>query len=185
MDVWSIAWGSICHVYMCMLRYVKVTGCNGMCILLYVKLIGCNGFPWIYAQLGGQPAMDICAFCYMWNLLGVTVLLGYMFNWGGCLSALGICAFHYMLKLCHVMVFNWSMLDCGLPNGVMVFQRSMLNWPGGSIGGSITYKRLNNNNIQINLHILFNIFVIMSCLIIVFTVQYCCWCDSSVVAHAQ
>ena len=51
---------SVCHRYMCILLYVKLTGCNGvvgiypclegvsicqgyMCILLYVKLIGCNG----------------------------------------------------------------------------------------------------------------------------------------------
>ena len=41
-----------------------------------------------------------------------------------------------------------------------------------------------NNNIQINLHKLFNIFVIISVLIIVVTVSCCC-CNLSVVAHAQ
>ena len=37
MDVWSLAGGSVCHGY--------------MCILCYVKLIGCNGIPYIYGQL--------------------------------------------------------------------------------------------------------------------------------------
>ena len=49
----------------------------------------------------------------------------------------------------------------------------------------ITTRKLHNNNsnIQINLHKLFNIYVIISLLIIVVTVQ-CCY-HSSVVAHAQ
>ena len=44
-----------------------------MCILLYVKLIWCNGIPLIYCQLGGRCMLNICAFCYMCNLFGVTV----------------------------------------------------------------------------------------------------------------
>ena len=47
--------GSVCHVY--------------MCILLYMKHIWCSGFPDIYPLLeegdGGQSVMGICAFCYM------------------------------------------------------------------------------------------------------------------------
>ena len=53
-----------------------------MCILLYVKLLGFNSVALIYGQFGGPgpSAMGICAFCYTWNLLGVTVLHGSMVN---------------------------------------------------------------------------------------------------------
>ena len=67
MDQCSIG-GSVYHGY--------------MCILLCVRLMGCNSFAWIYAQFGGPSAMGICAFCYTWNLLGVTVLHGSMVNLG-------------------------------------------------------------------------------------------------------
>ena len=61
--------GSICHGYMCIVLYMKLTWGNGfpkiygqlegmgsichwyMCIVLYMKLTWCNGFPKIYAHL--------------------------------------------------------------------------------------------------------------------------------------
>ena len=55
-----------------------------MCILLYVKVIWCSGFPEIYAQLEegwGQSAMNICAFCYIWNLFGAVVFQRSMLDW--------------------------------------------------------------------------------------------------------
>ena len=144
MDVWLIAWGSICHMYMCMLWYVKGIGCNGMCILLYVKLIGCNGFPWIYAQLGW---VSVCH-RYMCILLYVKIMQCHGFQ--------SIYARLWSAKWCY-----------GLPEIHAQLTR-------GVYWGAIAYKRPNNNssnnNIQINLHILFNICVIMSCLIIVVTV---------------
>ena len=45
-----IGWGYICHMY--------------MCILLYVKLIWCSCIPQMYSQLE-ERGLSICAFCYM------------------------------------------------------------------------------------------------------------------------
>ena len=103
----SVAWtygqfgGSICHsvylqsainemywVYWCSMNLWSIGGwsfCQRyMCILLYVKLLGFNSVAWIYAQFGGlgPSVMGVCAFCYTWNLLGVTVLHGSMLNLG-------------------------------------------------------------------------------------------------------
>ena len=47
-----------------------------------MRLLGCNGLAWIYGQFGGSISHGICAFCYTWNLLGVTVLHGSMLNFG-------------------------------------------------------------------------------------------------------
>ena len=53
-----------------------------MCILVYVKLLWCSGIPYIYGQLeGGTSALNICAFCYMFNLCDVVVFHRSMVNW--------------------------------------------------------------------------------------------------------
>ena len=124
-----------------------------MCILWYVKLIGCNGVAEMYVHLRegwGQSTIGICAFCYMWNLLGVMVLYRSMFNWrrGWGSVCTGICAFFYVLNLFSVVVFQRSMVNrrrgWGLSSigicaffymwnlwGVMVLHRSMLDWRMG------------------------------------------------------
>ena len=48
---------AICHVYMCIVLYMKLIWCNG-CAEIYVQLekgelMQCNGFVEIYAQLEG------------------------------------------------------------------------------------------------------------------------------------
>ena len=67
MDLLSFG-GSICHVY--------------MCILLYVRLMGCNSVAWIYCHLGVcLPWVYVhSAICEMYWVL--MVLLGSMLNWG-------------------------------------------------------------------------------------------------------
>ena len=87
-----------------------------MSILLYVKLTWCSGFLEIYSQLEegwGQSAMDICAFCYIWNLFCVVVLHRSRVNWrrGWGQSAMDICAFCYMWNLFHVVVLHRSMVE--------------------------------------------------------------------------
>ena len=67
-NLWSIGGWSICHGY--------------MCILLHVELLGFNNVAWIYGQFGSPSAMELCAFCYTWKLLGVTILHGSMLNLG-------------------------------------------------------------------------------------------------------
>ena len=143
-----------------------------------------------------KSAQGIYAVCFMWNLCGVVVFHGYMVDWrrgwGQSVMQLMQCSglpwIYGQLEEGTGFSLLWKLF------GVMVFQRSMLDWLGGSIGQSrfpcqiwthlhfmlcftqggfcITYERPhnNNNNIKINLHILFNIFVIIICLIIVFTV---------------
>ena len=65
----------------------------------------------------GPSAMGICAFCYIWNLLGAVVFHGSMVNWQGGPSVMGIYAFCYMWNLLRVMVLlgsmvNWQGLTC-------------------------------------------------------------------------
>ena len=63
------------------------------------NLLGVTSVALIFVNWqGGPSAMGICAFCYMWNLLGVKVYHESMVIWGGP-SAMGICAFCYMWDL--------------------------------------------------------------------------------------
>ena len=122
--------GSVCHGY--------------MCILLYMKLIWCSGFAEIYGQLeGGTLALSIYAFCYMWNLFGVVVFQRSMVSWRGYIGLKYICILLYVklfwcsyfpeiysqlggtsaFGIC-VFFFMWNLF------GVVVFQRSMLDWRG-------------------------------------------------------
>ena len=83
-----------------------------MCALcyIYMKHIWCNGFSEIYAQLeegvGGQSAMGICVFCYIWNWFGVIVFQRAMLTWRRrwSESAMGICVLCYIWNLFGVMV---------------------------------------------------------------------------------
>ena len=65
--LWSIGWGYLCPMYMCILLYVTGIMCSSipciygkwgdifhkyMCILLYVTHIQCSGIPYIYGHLG-------------------------------------------------------------------------------------------------------------------------------------
>ena len=93
-------------------------GLRYMCILLYIKVIWCSGFPEIYAQLE-EGMGSVCAWVYVHSSICETYLelLCCIFLWwiGGGTLDLGICAFCYILKLF----------------GVVIFQRSMLNWRRG------------------------------------------------------
>ena len=106
-DLWSIGGGGgVClHTY--------------LYILLYVILIQCSGLPEIYGQLEvvGSVCTGICAFCYMWNLLGVVVFHRSIVNWRREVGSAytGICEFFY----------TWYLF------GVVVFLRSMVNWRRG------------------------------------------------------
>ena len=87
--------GAICHVY--------------MCIVLYMKLIWCNGFAAIYAQLEGG------------NLCGVMVLQRSILNWSmGGQSNIGICPLFYIHRSAMrcakfgVAVLKASMLNWGV-----------------------------------------------------------------------
>ena len=53
----------------------------------------CSGIAGIYAQLGGQFAMDICALYYICNLFGVMVLQTSMLAW----SVVGSICHGYMV----------------------------------------------------------------------------------------
>ena len=64
--------------------------------------VWCSGIQGIYAQLeGGQSAIGICAFFYIYRStmtcakFGVAVLQASMLNWGG-QAAMGICALCYI-----------------------------------------------------------------------------------------
>ena len=98
--------------------------CHGyMCMLLYMKLIWCSGFPQIYAWLEEGVSVSLPWWLrYMYILLDMKLLccsgVTYIYcqleeGWGQ--SAMGICAF------CSI----WNLF------GVVVFQRSMLNWRRG------------------------------------------------------
>ena len=131
MDLWSIAQGSICHAY--------------MCIILYVKLIWCSGVAWIYDWLkGGPSAMCICACFYMWNLFGVVVLHRSMINWRRAICHVYICILLYVkLIWCSGVAWIYDQLVggpsalgifafCYMWNwfGVVVLHGSMINWRG-------------------------------------------------------
>ena len=83
-----------------------------ICILLYVKLLWCSGFPEISTPLRGY----VCLW-YMCILLYVKLIwcsgfpeIYALLEEGGP-SAFGICAFCYMQNLFGVVVFQRSMLD--------------------------------------------------------------------------
>ena len=94
LDLWLIGGWYIWHGY--------------MCILLYMKLLGFNIVAWIYGQFGGldPSAMGICAFCYTWNLLGVTVLHGSMLNLGD-----GSICHGYICILLYVKLIGYSVAN--------------------------------------------------------------------------
>ena len=108
-------WRSVCYRY--------------KCILLSVKLIWCSGFPEIYAWLErgwGQSSIGISAFFYLWNCIWCSCFpeicawlekgVGSVCNWRRVwCQSMGICAFFYL----------WNLF------GVVVFQRSMLDWRRG------------------------------------------------------
>ena len=105
-------------------RGVHLTNMSTMCILLYMQLIWCNGFPEIYAQLEegwGQSVMKLmqCSglpeiYAWLWgvHLPNMSTLQNLLLLH----IDMGICAFCYL----------WNLF------GVMVFQRSMLDWRRGS-----------------------------------------------------
>ena len=92
--------------------------------------------------------LSVCAFCYMWKLIGVMVFHGTIINWSGGRCVVSICVFCYMWKSFGVMVVylsivNWirgrSILSiCALCYmwklfGVTIFLRSIVNWSRGYI----------------------------------------------------
>ena len=83
---------------------------------IYMKLIWCHGFAEIYAQLEGEFICFgcMCIVLYM-KLIWCNGFPEICAQLEGGSSAMGICA------LC----FVWNLF------GVMVFQRSMLNWRRG------------------------------------------------------
>ena len=120
---------------------------------LTVEMWNCHSWPSMMPVLGGTFVMGICAFLYMWHWFSVVVFQqiygwlgrgyichGYMcillyvtliwcsgvpemYGWLGGTSAMGICAFFYM--------WHWF--------GVVVFQRSMVNWEGTSAMGYVPF----------------------------------------------
>ena len=102
-----------------------------MCILLYVKLIWCSGVPEIYAQLGGYICHGyMCILLYV-TLIWCTSVPEIYASLGG-MSAMGICAFLYMWHRFGVVVFQRSMLDWGADLPIRTLTVEMWNchsWP--------------------------------------------------------
>ena len=139
--------GSICHAYICILLYVKLMQCSGVewiydqlmggsicqvyiCILPYVKLIWCSGVAWIYGWL--EEGVGSICYGYMCILVYMKPMWCHGFpeiyaqleeGWGQ--SAMGIC------EICYI----WNIF------GVMVFQRSMLNWRRGGVNLPWVYMK--------------------------------------------
>ena len=97
----------------------------------------------------GQYAIGICAFCYIWNLFGVLVFQRSMLDWrsGWGQSAIGICALCYIymkLMWCNGFAQIYVQLGESIYQicGVMVFQRSMLNWRSGGSKSTSRSARL-------------------------------------------
>ena len=103
--------------------------------MLYVKLIQCSGLQQIYGQLEEGQGQSVMKLIWCSGLPEI-------YAWLGGQSALGICALFYMWNLVGVVVFQRSMVDWGSLSalgmhalfymwnlvGVVVFQRSMVNW---------------------------------------------------------
>ena len=112
---WRRGKGSVCHGY--------------MCILLYVRLIWCSGFPEIYAWLEEGGMGSVCH-GYMCILLYVKLnwcssfpeIYGWLEEEAWSQSAMGICAFFSMWNLFGVVVFQRSMLDWRRGHGVSLPQ---------------------------------------------------------------
>ena len=152
--------GSICHRYMCIVLYMKHIcvivfqrsilnwrrGCGqsamGLCALCYIYMthIWCNGFPEIYAQLE-EWVGSICN-RYMCIVLSIYVTyLEYWFSRDLCLIGGGggsichgyMCIVLYMkLIWCSAFAEIYAQLEeGGNLCGVMVLQRSMLDWRRG------------------------------------------------------
>ena len=140
---WRWGEGYMHPQYMCILLYVIVIWCNGipyiycqlewgvrcilsiLCILLYVTLIWCNNIPYIYFQLGCWRGymypQYMCILPYvklMW-CNGIPEIYCQLERWGRCI--LSMCSFCYM----------WYLF------GVMVFQRSIVNWSSGGDVSSV------------------------------------------------
>ena len=121
------------EMYGCILLYMQLLWCNGfpeiyawleegvgsichgyMCMLLYMKLIWCNGFSEIYTWLEGVHLSEVyvhSTICKMalvhWCCIDLLSIGGA--GWGQ--SAMGIFPFCYIWNLCGVMVFQRSLLD--------------------------------------------------------------------------
>ena len=148
--------------YMCILLSVKVIWCSGipymygwlegdicpidMCILLYVKLISCSGITDIYGELE-MGGLGTCAFCYLWNFLGVAVLYTSVVNWRGYICPQYMCIVLYVVCIqCSGIPYIYGQLEWGTSTlricafccmwnlfGVVVLQISMVNWRWGDI----------------------------------------------------
>ena len=127
---------SICHGYMCILLYTQpiwcysipniyaqlkgVSICHGyICMLLYMKPIWCNGIPENLCSIEGESICHgyICILLYMQTYL-LLQYSRYLCSIGGGVN----------LPCIYVHAALYESL-CG----VMVFQRSMINWMGVSI----------------------------------------------------
>ena len=100
--------GLICHWY--------------MCIVLYMKLIWCTGFPEIYACLEGVGL--ICHRC-MYIVLYIKLIwcTGFPEIYACFEEGVGSICHGYMCIVLYTYIRNFY--------GIMVFQRSMLNWKSG------------------------------------------------------
>ena len=129
----QLEWGYMHAQYMCILLYRKHIWCNGIphiygqleCGVCVPSVYGhsaiCETYvvSWYSRDLlsigvGDRYILSICAFWYMWNLLGVMVFHTSIVNWSGGRYILSISAFCYM----------WNVLR------VKVFHRSVVNWSG-------------------------------------------------------
>ena len=131
--------GSICHGYMCIVLYMKhiwyygfpdiytwlVEGvgsiCHGYIALYYIlKLIWCNGFPEIHAQLE-EGVGSICHRCMCIVLYIYETYVVEWFSRDLCLIRGGD-GVNLPWVYVHCAIYIWNLF------GVMVFQRSMLDW---------------------------------------------------------
>ena len=133
--------GSICHGY--------------MCILLYTLLILCGGFPEIYAELEEKVGsvchddLGICALYYMSSCFGIDALVIQIYcrseEWGGVILPWVYVPSDiyetYLVQWCCIYLLSIGGGDGGSVYhgymclllyqnlfGVVVFQRSILNW---------------------------------------------------------
>ena len=119
--MWKLIWCNGFPQIYARLEGVHLPNMNWLWNLLYMKLIYCNGFPEIYAWLeGGVGSIChryMCIVLYMKLIWcnGFPEIYAQLEEGVGGQSPMCICA------LCYI----WNLF------GVMVFQRSMLDWRRG------------------------------------------------------
>ena len=153
MDLWSIGGGSSASrsakfgvviftasllMWSVNLSYIHATLLHLPCQLTIDPCYIITPFPCqltidpYYTITPHKSAQGICALCYMWNVCGVVVFYGYMVDWRRVWGQSVM-----QLMQCSGLSWIYGQLEEGAGFsllwklfGVMVFQRSMLNWLG-------------------------------------------------------